>query len=76
VGADLGSACHSRRVASPRKRAGRPLARLGRHSQLPKLALNEIIKAGIATTLRAARGRRENFDLPSHFDDIILGHEI
>jgi hypothetical protein len=44
---------------------------------LPKLAANETNKAGIATNpLRAARGRRENFDLPSHFDDIILGHEI
>jgi hypothetical protein len=68
------------REAVPAREASSPPGcwqRQGRQSQLPKPVANETNKAGIATNpLRAAGGRSANFDLPGHFDDIILGHEI
>jgi hypothetical protein len=52
-------------------------AKSGAKTHRPKLVASLASKASIVTKPpQAAGGRIANFDLPSHFDDIILGHEI
>jgi hypothetical protein len=56
--------------------ASRP-AKSAAKTHRPNLIANATLKAGIETNPpQTAGGHIANFDLPSLFDDIILGHEV